>query len=187
MEGKELAGFWSRALAIFIDNATWLIVVFLILGWLPVDPENVSDLAAGIALIVVVSLWFNYFAFCEWRWGQTVGKNAAGIEVRSVDGAERLTFGQASIRNLLRLVDFWLIGELMIASSQRKQRLGDRAATVDGIRLDRRVPESRQIEANNGRTYSSNVSRSQLATVTGVSARTDAVRGMFIASATSPK
>jgi hypothetical protein len=41
--------------------------------------------------------------------------------------------------------------------------------------------------AKSGRTYASNVGRSQLATVAGVSARTDAVRGMFIASATSPK
>jgi membrane protease YdiL (CAAX protease family) len=134
MQGQQYAGFWSRALAIFIDNATWLIMVFLILGWLPIDPDHVSDLAAGIALIVVVSLWFNYFAFCEWRWGHTVGKNAAGIEVRSLDGAERLTFGQASIRNLLRLVDFWLIGELMIASSARKQRLGDQAARTVVVR-----------------------------------------------------
>jgi membrane protease YdiL (CAAX protease family) len=54
--------------------------------------------------------------------------------VRSLDGAERLTFGQASIRNLLRLVDFWLIGELMIAASARKQRLGDRAAKTVVVR-----------------------------------------------------
>ena len=134
MEGQEYAGFWSRALAIFIDNATWLIVVFLILGWLPIDPDDISGLAAGIALFVVVSLWFNYFAFCEWRWGHTVGKNAAGIQVRSLDGAERLTYAQASIRNLLRLIDFWLIGELMIASSKRKQRLGDRVAETVVVR-----------------------------------------------------
>jgi uncharacterized RDD family membrane protein YckC len=134
MEGPQYAGLGSRALAIFVDNATWLVVVFLIVGWLPINPDHVSDLAAGIALFVVVSLWFNYFAFCEWRWGHTVGKNAAGIQVRSLDGAERLTYGQASIRNLLRLVDFWLIGELMIASSERKQRLGDRAAKTVVVR-----------------------------------------------------
>jgi uncharacterized RDD family membrane protein YckC len=134
MEAQQFAGFWSRALAIFIDNATWLIVVVGILGWLPINADEVSDLAAGIALIVIVSLWFNYFTFCEWRWGQTAGKNAAGIEVRSLDGAERLTFGQASIRNLLRLVDFWAIGELMIASSARKQRLGDKAAKTVVVR-----------------------------------------------------
>ena len=41
--------------------------------------------------------------------------------------------------------------------------------------------------ANRGRTNSSNVSRSQLATTVGVSARIEAVRGMSIVSATSPK
>ena len=40
---------------------------------------------------------------------------------------------------------------------------------------------------NSGRISSSNVSLSQLATTDGVSARTDAVRGTSIASATSPK
>jgi membrane protease YdiL (CAAX protease family) len=147
MEGKEYAGFWSRALAIFIDNAAWLIVVATILGWLPVNPDDVSDLAAGIALIVVVSLWFNYFAFCEWRWGHTVGKSAAGIEVRSLDGAERLSYGQASLRNLLRLVDFWLIGELMIVSSERKQRLGDRAAKTVVVRRKLKLTRAANAES----------------------------------------
>ena len=37
-----------------------------------------------------------------------------------VDGAERLTYGQASIRNLLRLIDFFVIGEVMIVADGRK-------------------------------------------------------------------
>jgi CAAX protease family protein len=138
---EEYAGFWRRALAASLDNAVWFIGVLMILGWLPINLEHVSDMAAGIALIVILSLWFNYFAFCEWRWGQTIGKNAAGIEVRSLDGAERLTFGQASVRNLLRLIDFFVIGELMIVASKRKQRLGDKAAkTVVVRRAPRSVP-----------------------------------------------
>ena len=141
MEGQEYVGFWRRALAASLDNAVWFIGVVMILGWLPINPQHVSDMAAAIGVIVVFSLWFNYFAFCEWRWGQTIGKNAAGIEVRSLDGAERLSFGQASVRNVLRLIDFFLIGELMIVASKRKQRLGDRAAkTVVLRRAPRSVP-----------------------------------------------
>src|SRR6266542_5159035 len=83
MEGQEYVGFWRRALAASLDNTVWFIGVLMILGWLPINPEHVSDMAAGIAVIGIFSLWFNYFAFCEWRWGQTIGKNAAGIEVRS--------------------------------------------------------------------------------------------------------
>jgi uncharacterized protein len=135
----DYVGFWRRALAASLDNLTWFFGVAFILGWLPINPDHVSDLAAGIAVLVVLSLWFNYFAFCEWRWGQTIGKNAAGIEVRSLDGAERLTFSQASARNVLRLVDLFVIGEVMIAAGRRKQRLGDKAANTVVVR---RAPRS---------------------------------------------
>ncbi len=47
--------------------------------------------------------------------------------------------------------------------------------------------EGESSSANKGRTYSSNVFLSQLARVVATSAVTDAVRGMSIASATSPK
>jgi uncharacterized RDD family membrane protein YckC len=128
MPDLEYAGFWRRVLAITLDNAVWLIAVLMILGWLPINTDDVSNEAAYIGVIAVFSAWFNYFAFCEWRWGQTIGKNAAGLEVRSQDGSEKLTYGQASIRNVLRLIDFFVIGEVMIVSTERKQRLGDKAA-----------------------------------------------------------
>jgi uncharacterized RDD family membrane protein YckC len=127
-------GFWRRALAATIDNAAW----FIFLSWFFADVVDVvydeSPEAAGIIVFVLLSLWFNYFAFSEWRWGQTIGKNATGIEVRSLDGAEKLTFGQASIRNLLRIVDFFVIGWIMVAATKRKQRLGDKAARTVVVR-----------------------------------------------------
>jgi membrane protease YdiL (CAAX protease family) len=98
-------------------------------------------------VFVLATLWFNYFTFCEWRWGQTIGKNATGIEVRSLDGAERPSFGQASIRNLLRIVDFFVIGELMIVTSPRKQRLGDKAAKTAVVR---RAPKTAMTAAISG-------------------------------------
>lgn len=134
MTELEYAGFWQRALASLLDNAVWIVGIPMILSWFPVNWDGVSSEAWYIGGLVVFSAWFNYFAFCEWRWGQTIGKNATGLEVRSVDGADRLTYGQASIRNLLRLVDFFVIGELMIASSKRKQRLGDKAAKTVVVR-----------------------------------------------------
>jgi membrane protease YdiL (CAAX protease family) len=141
MPDLDYAGFWRRALAATLDNAVWFIGVLMILGWLPINPDDISNEAAYIGVIVVFSAWFNYFAFCEWRWGQTIGKNATGLEVRSLDGSERLTYGQASIRNVLRLIDFFVIGELMIVSSKRKQRLGDQAAkTVVVIKAPRTAP-----------------------------------------------
>jgi uncharacterized protein len=124
-EAVEYATLGRRLLAALIDNLTWLIF----LGFFPLEfLSEESPVAAGIVVFLFVSLWFNYFAFSEWRWGQTIGKNATGIEVRAIDRSPRLTFGQASIRNLLRLVDFFVIGWVMIASGGRHQRLGDKAA-----------------------------------------------------------
>ena len=128
MSEPNYAGFWRRALASLLDNVVWILFYLWIYVWFVGGASLASDTAGVVAVLVFFSLWFNYFAFCEWRWGQTIGKNATGIEVRSVDGADRLTYGQASIRNLLRLVDFFLVGEVMIVSNKRKQRLGDKAA-----------------------------------------------------------
>ncbi len=124
----EYAGFWRRALAATLDNLTWLVGGSMLLGLFPESTWEDEPEVIGFVVLVLLSAWFNYFALTEWRWGQTIGKNATGIEVRSLDGAERLTFGQASIRNLLRIVDFFVIGEVLVVATGRKQRLGDRAA-----------------------------------------------------------
>jgi uncharacterized RDD family membrane protein YckC len=130
----DLAGFRRRFLAAALDNVSWVFFYLWIYVWVVGGAFLASDTAGVVAVIVFFSLWFNYFAFCEWRWGQTMGKNAAGIAVCSLDGSERLTFGQASVRNLLRLVDFFVVGELMIATTSRKQRLGDKAANTVVVR-----------------------------------------------------
>ena len=58
---------------------------------------------------------------------------------------------------------------------------------ASATQCSRRRATTSLVVANSGRRNSSNVAWSQLATVAGVIARTDAVRGMPIASATSPK
>ncbi|MGZ5307850.1 MAG: CPBP family glutamic-type intramembrane protease [Solirubrobacterales bacterium] len=125
-------GVFNRSVAIVIDNTVWFFAVVLLLGNLPTALTEDATFAI-VSFFVVVSLWFNYFTFCEWRWGKTLGKHVMGMKVVSTDGGE-IGFGPASIRGLLRLVDFWLIGEIMIASSERKQRLGDKLADTVVIR-----------------------------------------------------
>ena len=134
MSEPNYAGFWRRALASLLDNIVWILFYLWIYGAVVFGAFAASDTAGVVAVLAFFSLWFNYFAFCEWRWGQTIGKNATGVEVRSMDGADRLTYGQASVRNLLRLVDFFVIGELMIVANRRKQRLGDLAAKTVVLR-----------------------------------------------------
>lgn len=139
VESLDYVGFWRRALAALLDNVTWILFYFWFYSLIVGASALASTTAAIVAVFVFLSLWFNYFAFCEWRWGQTIGKNATGIEVRSVDGARRLTYGQASLRNLLRLVDVLVVGEVMIVTTERKQRLGDKAAKTVVVRREPRT------------------------------------------------
>ena len=87
---------------------------------------NVGGKAAWILLL----LGLGYYVFCEAATGTTLGKRMVGIHVVGEDG-EHLTFRAAIVRNLLRLVDclfFYLVGAIFALTSQRGQRLGDRAA-----------------------------------------------------------
>ena len=146
MPDLNYAGFWRRALASLLDNLVWILFYLWIYVWIVGGAFLAGDTAGVVAVLIFFSLWFNYFAFCEWHWGQTIGKNATGIEVRSIDGADRLSWGQASIRNLLRLVDFFVIGELMIVANRRKQRLGDLAGkTVVLRRAPRTLPPTKRV------------------------------------------
>ena len=80
------------------------------------------------------SLWiisavipFAYYFAMETSSGQTLGKRIVGIRVLKTNG-ERCDLATAAIRNTLRFIDnlfFGLIGVLLIATSAKKQRLGD--------------------------------------------------------------
>jgi membrane protease YdiL (CAAX protease family)/uncharacterized RDD family membrane protein YckC len=117
-----------RIAAASIDMGAWFFVALMLFGQIPSDA---GEGFIGLYAIVVFSLWFNYFPFCEARWGQTVGKTILGLFVAGEDG-RRPGWGPASLRNLLRLVDlpFTLIGigAFVWSKEPRKRRLGDRAA-----------------------------------------------------------
>ena len=129
----EYASFGRRLGAALLDSLVLIIGLVWLLG----------GALLTIALLII-SLSF-YFQFCEKRWGQTIGKNATGIRVLSLDGSE-LTWNQTAWRNLLRLVDLPLamIGAdyLIVRGSPRQQRLGDRVANTIVVR--ERAPEAQQ-------------------------------------------
>ena len=120
------AGFWRRMGAAAIDLVLGVIFAGVVFSWFPESFFDDHPAAAGVAAIVYLSIWFNYFAFAEWRWGQTFGKIATRVQVVSEDGSP-LTWGQTSMRNLLRLVDLLVIGFVLMATADTRQRLGDRA------------------------------------------------------------
>jgi CAAX protease family protein len=155
---REYVTLGRRLLAALIDNSVWFFFYVFLYGGVVAAVADQSTAAAGLLVFAYLTLWFNYFAFCEWRWGQTIGKNATGIMVASLDGTG-ISFGQASMRNLLRLVDWLVIGWVMIASNARKQRLGDEVAKTVVVRRPahtgstmQRAPElaARQIAGGSG-------------------------------------
>jgi uncharacterized protein len=130
----EYASFARRLGAALLDSLVWIIALSF---FNPFPAIRDNEAVAAVVGLLILSAWFNYFAFCEWRWGQTIGKNATGIRVLPLDGG-RLTWQAAALRNLLRLVDLplTLVGAdyLIVRRSPRRQRLGDRAAKTIVVR-----------------------------------------------------
>lgn len=134
----ELAGLGARGLAWAVDLAVMAALFFassvLIMLTLP--------LLGGFAVAAQVVtgsliLWW-YAALLEW-WlgGQTVGKRVMGIRTLRVSGV-RVTFFQAVIRNLVRIVDLlpfmYLVGATSAVLDRKGRRLGDLAAGTVVVR-----------------------------------------------------
>ncbi|MGZ4908386.1 MAG: RDD family protein [Halobacteriota archaeon] len=74
-----------------------------------------------------------YFVWLQGAYGQTVGKMAVKIKVVREDGS-KIDYADAVVRTILALIDLipyfipYLLGAILIWSSDKKQRLGDRAA-----------------------------------------------------------
>ncbi len=84
-----------------------------------------------VGMLVALTVFFLYFTFLEGRNGQTVGKMAVKIKVvREADGS-LIDYEDAAVRTVFRLIDgilAYLIGAILIWSSDKKQRLGDQVA-----------------------------------------------------------
>ncbi len=113
-----------------IDDGLWFAAFLFSLTFVPADA---SAEVFGILVLVFASLWLNYFTYCETKWGMTMGKRVLGLRVLAGDES-KATFGACSIRNLLRPVDYLLIGPIMIATTGRHQRLGDKLGDTIVVR-----------------------------------------------------
>ncbi|HET7421428.1 MAG TPA: RDD family protein [Candidatus Dormibacteraeota bacterium] len=129
----QVAGIGTRAIAQLLDLlilAGVLLGVFFVSAAIGSAGSDVlSYLVAVIGTFVVV---FGYFWACEAFWsGQTIGKKV--FRLRAVgDRGEPMTFFQAGIRNIVRLVDFlpygYGVGMAVLFMNGRGKRLGDIAA-----------------------------------------------------------
>jgi len=141
----EIAGIGSRFLAQIIDSliiAAVLIAITVLAGALG-GIFNSGDLALLVELLLGFILLAGYFLVSEAAWnGQTLGKRSARLRVVG-DHGEPLTLGQATIRNLVRIVDFlpmfYGIGMLTLFINGRGKRLGDFAAGTLVVRDKQRI------------------------------------------------
>ena len=85
-----------------------------------------------VALGIVIALL--YFTLLLGRYGQSVGMMAVKIKVVSEANGGPITYGAAFIRTILLYIDQipyvipYLLGAILIWTSDKKQRLGDRVA-----------------------------------------------------------
>jgi uncharacterized RDD family membrane protein YckC len=130
----QVAGLGTRAIAQVVDllilSAILIAVLFtgFALG-LAISSDTIATLIEILGSFVVV---FGYFWASEAIWsGQTIGKKI--FRLRAVgDRGEPLTFMQAGIRNVVRIVDFlpygYGVGFVVLFVNGRGKRLGDLAA-----------------------------------------------------------
>ena len=129
----QVAGLATRAIAQIVD----LLILSFVLGGvyffaIAVGTAGQDVLAYLIAIIGSFVVIFGYFWACEAFWsGQTVGKKI--FRLRAVgDRGEPMTFMQAGIRNIVRIVDFlpyaYGVGLVVLFANGRGKRLGDLAA-----------------------------------------------------------
>ncbi len=130
----QIAGLGTRAIAQIIDLLiVALVEAAVIFFGIAAGTVANSGTVTGLVLIVFSFLnVFGYFWVSEALWsGQTIGKKA--FRLRAVgDRGEPLTFMQAGIRNIVRIVDFlpygYGVGMIVLFANGKGKRLGDLAA-----------------------------------------------------------
>lgn len=143
IEELRYVGIGRRAAAIIIDGFLLMIAYFALgtlIGTLTGGTTSTGfSLSGGPAFLLFglsLVVGFGYFIYLEGTYGTTLGKRLAGLKVTMEDGAP-CTVSAATVRTVLRIVDglfFYLVGAILIGTSAKKQRLGDRIADTVVVR-----------------------------------------------------
>ena len=131
----QLAGVGSRFACALVDHVFQL--VGLIGLALLFESLGTPIASAGYVLSAFLLIFGYDVAFETLNAGRTPGKRAGGLRVVRT-GGEPVTFMVASVRNVMRLIDFlpavYLTGIASILVTSRNQRLGDLAADTLVVR-----------------------------------------------------
>ncbi len=128
----ELAAWWDRVFAYFIDMVVLFGSIFMMILFMEAFLPQITY------LMVFLLLFFYTPAFEILNNGQTLGKKALGIKVVKLTG-KKPTLKDYALRWAFRILDIYLssgvIASILIGSSQKSQRLGDLVANTTVIRL----------------------------------------------------
>ncbi|HKW96770.1 MAG TPA: RDD family protein [Bryobacteraceae bacterium] len=122
----------SRAIAAVMD-AIFLATICAVTGMAAMVKTGGLPFTAArvwLSMCAIAALATIYFWLGEGLFGATLGKAAAGIQVRRATGG-RCGLGPALVRNLGRIIDAlggYLFGFIVAYSSKLRQRLGDHLA-----------------------------------------------------------
>src|SRR5437763_5315981 len=146
------AGPGSRFVAQVIDLLVLLVVMAIVIAAASAfaDLTGQNGLAFLLGLLIAFVIVVGYFWTMEALWsGKTLGKFVMGLRVVG-DLGEPLSFTAASIRNLVRIVDFlpffYGLGLVVLFVNGRGKRLGDLAAGTIVVR-DREAVTLRDLTA----------------------------------------
>lgn len=158
---KQRASIMRRSLACLLDLGVLTLIFYfvLIVGILAIGstatllPNSLSEIFAIIFAIVGIIAFIGfhsfYFIWYELKKGMTPGKRAMAIRVVS-DNGKPLKFSQCLIRELLRIIDIYLVfpGIISMLFTKENKRLGDLLA-------DTSVTFSKSVEQKANYTYMS--------------------------------
>ncbi len=142
----EAAGVGYRMLATLLDEVfkiVYIIIFFLIIGLTAKSNPHFYDGDNNYTLYTILILaalpyTLYYFLSETIMNGQSFGKKIVGTKVVKLDGTQP---GVSSymIRSLLRIIDSGLIALIVVAVTEKSQRLGDLAAGTTVIKLGSKV------------------------------------------------
>jgi len=125
----NIASVQKRIIGGLVDMVL-LMVGYMIFGKLFGTAAGGVIALSGIPAFIYLIFGFLYFVLMEGRTGQTVGKMVAKTKVVNASW-EQINMQEAVLRTLLRFIDgflFYLVGLIVIVSSEKNQRLGDLVA-----------------------------------------------------------
>ena len=132
----EYVGVGLRAVATIID--TFLLIVIGYLIALVTDSTTAAGFQLeGVPMLLWLVIGVGYYIVLEAQSGATLGKRVVGLRVVKLEGGGPIDWQASLSRNLLRLIDgffFYLVGAIIVWSSDKKQRLGDKVAGTVVIR-----------------------------------------------------